>query len=83
MKTNEKNKAPKEGASPAGDRSIIAPTVEQVREFIKKDLEAAHYFLGLMLRYPDVLDRAAADIHGHAMSTEQGAAIDHVKDAKS
>lgn len=54
------------------------PPPEQVEIWVKKDLEAAHYFLGLLLQYPEVIKTAAAQIHAHVMAKENGSAIDHV-----
>lgn len=51
------------------------PTPEQVREWTKKDLIAAHYFLGMLQRYPEIIDKLADEIYAHAMARENGAAI--------
>lgn len=59
---------------------LAAPTKETVREWIRKDLESAHYLLGLVLkRYPEIVIDIANSIHEHAMTKENGAAIDHTK----
>lgn len=55
------------------------PTVEMVTDWVQRDLKAAHYFLGLLLRYPDVVAQAAKSIHEHAMMLEGSAAIDHIQ----
>lgn len=58
------------------------PTPEMVRDWVERDVKTAHYFLGLLLRYPDVIKAAADSIYEHANAVENGAAIDHVKDSK-
>lgn len=61
---------------------LPVPSMEQIREWSKRDLEASHYFLGLILRYPEVVEKIANEIYQHAMKTENGAAIDHVKQSE-
>lgn len=60
----------------------VAPTQEQVQAWVKRDLEAAHYFLGLLLQYPEVIAIAAKEIREHVLRKENGAGIDHVKGAQ-
>lgn len=55
------------------------PTREEVHEWTKRDLVAASYFLNLLQRYPDVIKQMADMIYQHAMTTENGAAADHIK----
>lgn len=55
------------------------PTREQVRDWVKRDLSACHYFLGALLRYPDVIQELADGIYDHANKVENGSAIDHKK----
>lgn len=54
------------------------PSREQVREWTKRDLLAASYFLNLLQRYPEIIDEMADLIYDHATIKENGAAIDHV-----
>lgn len=54
------------------------PTIENVREWVKRDMSAAHYFLGILMRYPDILDSVAEQIIAHVKAKENGAAIDSV-----
>lgn len=54
------------------------PTKEMVMAWVKADLGAAHYFLGMLMRYPEIMDSCASQIYEHAMRKEGGAAIDHV-----
>lgn len=70
-----------QNGSPAQGAQKTAPTVEMVKDWVKTDLKTAHYFLGLLLRYPEIVDRAAEEIYEHANRVENGAAIDHVKNA--
>lgn len=56
------------------DKPKVTP--ELVREWIKKDVTAAHYFLGVLLRYPEALKILSDDLYGEIMRKEQGAAID-------
>lgn len=55
------------------------PTREDVREWTKRDLLAASYFLNLLQRYPEIVEQMADMIYDHATMKENGAAIDHVK----
>lgn len=58
------------------------PSPDVIREWVKKDLQSAHYLLGLVLeRYPEVVEAMADQIVAHVKSKENGAAIDHVKNA--
>jgi len=57
-----------------------APTKEVVEEWVRKDLESAHYLLGVILhRYPEIVSTIALEVYENAMTKENGAAIDHVK----
>lgn len=56
----------------------IKPTKDQVLQWVKADLRSAHYFLGMLMRYPEILDSCAQQIYDHAMMKEGGAAIDQV-----
>lgn len=55
-----------------------SPSKEMVIEWVKRDITAAHYFLGVVIRYPEVMDTMGAEIYDHAQKKENGAAIDHV-----
>lgn len=57
---------------------VQEPTIDQVTEWVKKDLVAAHYFLGLLLRYPEIMERTAKDIMEHVKMKENGAAVDSI-----
>lgn len=55
------------------------PTIDQVKEWTKRDLQTARYFLSVIIdRYPEVIDKIAEDLYHTAMRKENGAAIDHV-----
>ncbi|QCQ85061.1 hypothetical protein [Blackfly microvirus SF02] len=58
-----------------------SPTKEMVKEWVKRDLSSAHYFLGVLLRYPEIMDDCAEQIYDHVMLKENGSAIDHVSGA--
>lgn len=55
------------------------PTVDVVTQWVRQDLTAAHYFLGILLRYPEIMESVGKQIYEHAMSKENGAAVDHLK----
>lgn len=65
------------------EQQIEKPTLDQVKEWTKKDLLAAAYFLNLLQRYPEIIDQMAKTIYDHAMLKENGPAIDHVEPQKS
>lgn len=60
----------------------MKPTPELVKEWVKRDLASAHYFLGVLMRYPEIMDACAQQIYEHVMLKENGAAIDHIPSAQ-
>lgn len=54
------------------------PTKEQVVAWVKRDAHAASYFLAMLVRYPDIVDKIADELYDRIMSEEQGALIDSV-----
>lgn len=67
-----------------GTKSRELPSQEQVTEWIKRDINAASYFLSMMVRYPDIVDSLAREIYERILTEEQGALIDKVrKEAKN
>jgi len=54
-------------------------TLEQVRDWVKKDLHAAHYFLGLLLSHPEAIQKAADEIYKEVKLREAGTAIDNIE----
>jgi hypothetical protein len=60
-------------------RGAAKPTKEQVVEWVKRDFASAHYFLGVMLRYPEIMESCAEQIIAHVNAKENGAAIETVK----
>lgn len=70
MKKTEKNK------------EIPTPTLEEVKSWVLKDLQASHYFLGLLLRHPEAIDAAAKEIYEAVLRKENGPAIEHENQAK-
>jgi len=75
-KTNGKSPAtePLPGRASEGTIGEI-PDKQTVIEWVKRDMHAAHYFLGLLLRYPEIVERVANDILAHVHSRENGPAI--------
>lgn len=59
---------------------VEVPTQEQVRLWVKQDLAASSYFLGMLLRYPDLVDRIADELFKRVQSDEHGALIDRIKE---
>jgi len=69
------------GRVPKGDPSSLpeTPSLETVKKWVVKDLESAHYMLGLVLhRHPEIIEEMAQNIYDAVMRKEQGAGIDHV-----
>lgn len=60
----------------------VTPSKEQVKEWVRRDITASSYFLSLVLRYPDIVESIADQLYERIMSEEQGALIDHIKNAK-
>lgn len=58
-KKTEKKNDQKDGAM---------PTQEQVIEWTKKDLVAAHYFLGMLLQHPEMISVMGKEIYDYAMT---------------
>lgn len=68
-KNNQNGKAVKDGSLPP-------PTREMVRDWVKKDLNSAHYLLGLVLtKYPEIVVELSDIIYDNVMTKENGAAI--------
>lgn len=63
------------------ERTKVVPTKEQVKEWIRRDMAAASYFLSMMLRYPEILENIADQLYEKVMREEQGPGIEHVKKA--
>lgn len=92
-KTNKKGGSPKGGPAPISGQSEPGPKVTEippgqnvtvpekatVLTWIRKDLEAAHYLLGIILqRHPEIVEEMADQVYDTIMRKENGAAIDHV-----
>jgi len=55
------------------------PSVEKVAEWVRKDLQSAHYLLGIVLmRHPEIVNELAGSIYQTVKEKEKSAAIDHV-----
>lgn len=61
--------------------TLPPPTPEQVTEWVKRDLQAAAYFLNMLLKYPEIIEECAKQIYEHTMQKESGAGINHEKNA--
>jgi len=57
--------------------AVQVPNKETIVKWVRRDLEAAHYFLGLLLRYPSILETAAKELLEH--SQKVGAPIETEK----
>lgn len=55
------------------------PDVETIKKWTRNDLQSAIYFLSLINRYPELIDKIAEEIHKYALTKEQGQAIEHLK----
>lgn len=56
-----------------------APTQEQVKEWVRRDITASSYFLSLLLRYPDIVENIADQLYERIQSEANGSVIDHIK----
>lgn len=58
---------------------VPLPPKESVLQWVRKDLHAAHYLLGLVLtRHPEIVDEMATHIYETSLTKEQGPGIDHL-----
>lgn len=55
------------------------PSKDTIRKWTENDLNSAIYFLSMVKRYPEILDKVADEIYQKAIKDEQGSAVDHVK----
>lgn len=56
----------------------LPPSEETVVKWVRKDMESAHYLLGIILqRYPHIITEMGKDVYRTTMEKENGAAIDH------
>lgn len=58
------------------------PTKEEVHSWIKRDISAASYFLGMLLQNPDLIKTLSDQLYDRIMSEQQGALIDHIEKRK-
>ncbi|QCQ85056.1 hypothetical protein [Blackfly microvirus SF02] len=61
----------------ASKLKMETPTQEVVVGWIKRDLEAAHYFLGILRKYPEIIEKLGVEMFEYIKKTEMGAGIDH------
>jgi len=67
-----------QGAAPS-----ISPSPESVLDWVRKDLQAAHYLLGIVLQsHPEIVEDMGKNVYETIMRKENGAGIDHVKQEK-
>lgn len=59
-----------------------APSQEQVKEWVRRDITASSYFLSLLLRYPDIVENIAEQLYDRIQSEANGAVVDHIKSEK-
>lgn len=84
MSKNKQNgRAAKGGPSSLNGSKTPAPgavpSKVEVLDWVRKDLQSAHYLLGIILtRHPEIVDEMADNVYETVMRKEQGAAIDHV-----
>lgn len=71
----KKNDSPERSAAP-----VEAPKKATVLEWVRKDLQSAHYLLGVILhRHPEIVEEMAETVYETVMRKEAGAAISHEK----
>jgi len=71
-------------AAPGAASSIIPPSKATVLEWVRKDLEAAHYLLGIILhRHPEIIEEMGETVYETVMRKESGPAINHVENANA
>lgn len=46
---------------------LNTPTLDQVKEWVKRDAVASHYFLGILISNPDILASCAEQIYEHGL----------------
>lgn len=51
----------------ANGKAVAAPTPEQVKEWCKKDLMAAHYFFGCIISDPEMVEALGEMMYQKAM----------------
>lgn len=52
-------------------KALPTPTIEMVRTWVKRDTQAASYFLTMLLKYPDVLDRIADELFARTLQERE------------
>lgn len=82
MKNGQKEDSTTEKVSGLGSRGSTPPTKEEVHTWIKRDITAASYFLGMLLQNPDLIKTLSDQLYDRIMSEQQGALIDHIEKRK-
>lgn len=57
---------------------VELPTQETVRLWVRRDISASSYFLGMLMRYPDLVDQLADELYKRILADEKGALIDRI-----
>lgn len=57
---------------------VEMPSQENVRLWVRRDISASSYFLGMLLRYPDLVDQLADELYKRILADEKGAVIDRI-----
>lgn len=52
-------------------KAVETPTREMVREWCKRDAAAAAYFLNMLMKHPDIVERLADDLFAKAVQDRQ------------
>lgn len=58
--------------------ALPVPSKEEVQKWVKEDLQRAHYFLGMLQRYPEIVEDLGSQMYDHAMRKEGVPAVNHV-----
>lgn len=62
----------------------VPPSKATVLDWVKKDLQSAHYLLGLVLQlHPEIVEEMANNVFDTVMIKANGSAIDHVGHAET
>jgi len=68
--------------SPTPAPGAVPPSKESVLEWVRKDLQSAHYLLGVILhRHPEIVSEIGETVYETVMRKESGPAINHEANA--
>lgn len=57
-------------------------TVEMVKEWVRRDIASGSYFLSMLMKHPDVVDKIAEELFNRVEEESTGSAIDHIEKRK-